>query len=111
MKRKDNATSLWFKFVSSPIEKLKLVASDSGLVAILWEHDSPRRVRLIEEYFDASDWQDDWSPRCNIPDAACSGNPATSERSCPTGRGLTMLARTRERGPNPIRGAFILQCC
>jgi methylated-DNA-[protein]-cysteine S-methyltransferase len=48
MKRKDNATSLWFKFVSSPIGKLKLVASDSGLVAILWEHDSPRRVRLSE---------------------------------------------------------------
>jgi methylated-DNA-[protein]-cysteine S-methyltransferase len=48
MKRKDKAMSLWFKFVPSPIEKLKLVASDSGLVAILWEHDSPRRVRLSE---------------------------------------------------------------
>jgi methylated-DNA-[protein]-cysteine S-methyltransferase len=48
VKRKDNATSLWFKFVPSPIGRLKLVASDSGLVAILWEHDSPRRVRLSE---------------------------------------------------------------
>ena len=28
--------------------KLKLVASDEGLVAILWEKDSPRRVRLSE---------------------------------------------------------------
>lgn len=38
--------SLWFKLVPSPIGRLKLVASDSGLVAILWEHDRPRRVRL-----------------------------------------------------------------
>jgi methylated-DNA-[protein]-cysteine S-methyltransferase len=32
----------------SPIGKLKLVASDQGLVGILWEHDSPRRVRLSD---------------------------------------------------------------
>src|SRR5215468_9860037 len=25
-----------------------------------------RRKQIIEEYFDASDWQDDWSPRFNI---------------------------------------------
>jgi putative SOS response-associated peptidase YedK len=25
-----------------------------------------RRKRVIEEYFDTSDWQDDWSPRYNI---------------------------------------------
>jgi putative SOS response-associated peptidase YedK len=25
-----------------------------------------RRKQIIEEYFDASDWQDDWSPRYNI---------------------------------------------
>jgi len=30
------------------VGKLKLVASDEGLVAILWEKDSPRRVRLSE---------------------------------------------------------------
>jgi methylated-DNA-[protein]-cysteine S-methyltransferase len=34
------------KTVSSPVGKLKLVASDQGLAAILWEHDNPRRVRL-----------------------------------------------------------------
>jgi methylated-DNA-[protein]-cysteine S-methyltransferase len=38
--------SLAFKFISSPIGKLKLVASDKGLVAILWERDRPNRVRL-----------------------------------------------------------------
>ena len=35
-----------FKFVSSPVGLLKLVASDSALVAILWENDDPKRVRL-----------------------------------------------------------------
>ncbi len=40
--------SLSYKIVASPIGPLKLVASDTGLVAILWENDSPRRVRLSE---------------------------------------------------------------
>lgn len=40
--------SLSYKFVDSPIGKLKLVASDTGLVGILWENDNPRRVRLEE---------------------------------------------------------------
>lgn len=40
--------SLVYKTMESPIGKLKLVASDKGLVAILWENDSPRRVRLSE---------------------------------------------------------------
>lgn len=40
--------SLFYKFVSTPVGQLKLVASDNGLVAILWENDSPRRVRLAE---------------------------------------------------------------
>ena len=31
-----------------PIEPLKLVASNRGLVGILWENDNPRRVRLTE---------------------------------------------------------------
>jgi methylated-DNA-[protein]-cysteine S-methyltransferase len=38
--------SLAYKFVRSPVGRLKLVASNSGLVAILWENDDPRRVRL-----------------------------------------------------------------
>jgi methylated-DNA-[protein]-cysteine S-methyltransferase len=40
--------SLAYKIMESPVGKLKLVASDKGLVAILWENDSPRRVRLNE---------------------------------------------------------------
>jgi methylated-DNA-[protein]-cysteine S-methyltransferase len=40
--------SLACKTIASPVGKLKLVASDQGLVAILWENDSPRRVRLSE---------------------------------------------------------------
>jgi methylated-DNA-[protein]-cysteine S-methyltransferase len=40
--------SLACKMIESPIGKLKLVASDKGLVAILWEKDSPRRVPLSE---------------------------------------------------------------
>ena len=40
--------SLVYKVIESPIGKLKLVASDKGLAAILWENDRPRRVRLSE---------------------------------------------------------------
>ena len=35
-----------FKMVDSPVGRLKLVASDDGLAAILWEKDRARRVRL-----------------------------------------------------------------
>ncbi|QEE30419.1 methylated-DNA--[protein]-cysteine S-methyltransferase [Terriglobus albidus] len=38
--------NLVYKFVESPVGALKLVASDKGLAAILWENDSPRRVPL-----------------------------------------------------------------
>ena len=34
------------KTMKSPVGELKLVASDKGLAAILWENDSPKRVRL-----------------------------------------------------------------
>ena len=34
------------KTMKSPIGKLKLIASDNGLKAILWENDDPNRVRL-----------------------------------------------------------------
>jgi methylated-DNA-[protein]-cysteine S-methyltransferase len=40
--------SLFYKAMPSPVGKLKLIASDKGLVAILWENDPPRRVRLGE---------------------------------------------------------------
>lgn len=34
--------------MESPVGTLKLVAGDEGLVAVLWENDRPRRVRLGE---------------------------------------------------------------
>jgi methylated-DNA-[protein]-cysteine S-methyltransferase len=36
------------KIIDSPVGRLTLVASDAGLVAILWENDNPRRVPLDE---------------------------------------------------------------
>ena len=38
--------NLSYKLVNSPVGVLKIVASEKGLVAILWENDDPRRVRL-----------------------------------------------------------------
>jgi methylated-DNA-[protein]-cysteine S-methyltransferase len=38
----------------SPVGELKLVASDKGLVAVLWENDEPLRVRLGETVEDMS---------------------------------------------------------
>jgi methylated-DNA-[protein]-cysteine S-methyltransferase len=38
--------SLSYKFLDSPVGKLKLVASETGLTAVLWENDNPRRVPL-----------------------------------------------------------------
>jgi methylated-DNA-[protein]-cysteine S-methyltransferase len=35
-----------YKMISSPVGELKLVASDDGLVAILWENVNPKRVKL-----------------------------------------------------------------
>lgn len=35
-----------FKTTETPVGRLKLVASESGLAAILWENDRPDRVRL-----------------------------------------------------------------
>jgi methylated-DNA-[protein]-cysteine S-methyltransferase len=40
--------SLTSKTIDSPVGKLKLVASEKALVAILWENDAPERVRLSE---------------------------------------------------------------
>ena len=38
--------SFAFTTIPSPVGKLKLVGSDAGLAALLWEQDNPRRVRL-----------------------------------------------------------------
>ncbi len=44
-----------FKPMKSPVGLLKLVADDRGLVAILWENDNPKRVRLGPEIEDPQD--------------------------------------------------------
>lgn len=36
----------YYKTMKSPVGELKLVASDKGLIAILWENDDPDRVQL-----------------------------------------------------------------
>ena len=38
--------TLVFSYLSSPVGRLKLVAGDAGLVAILWGNDDPDRVRM-----------------------------------------------------------------
>jgi methylated-DNA-[protein]-cysteine S-methyltransferase len=38
--------SYFYKTTNSPVGILKLVASEKGLSAILWENDDPKRVRL-----------------------------------------------------------------
>ena len=37
---------LVYKWMDSPVGKLRLVASDQGIAAILWEAEDPRRVRM-----------------------------------------------------------------
>ena len=44
-----------YKSNSSPVGRLKLVASEKGLAAILWENDDPERVRLEPLVEDPSD--------------------------------------------------------
>ena len=39
---------LSYKLMDSPVGKLKLVASEKGLVAVLWQNDAPERVPLKE---------------------------------------------------------------
>ncbi|MGC3820507.1 methylated-DNA--[protein]-cysteine S-methyltransferase [Acinetobacter sp. G11] len=39
---------LAFMEMASPVGNLKLVANDTALVAVLWENENPKRVRLAE---------------------------------------------------------------
>ena len=38
--------TLYRKMMHSPVGELTLVASDAGLVAVIWENDRPGRVKL-----------------------------------------------------------------
>jgi methylated-DNA-[protein]-cysteine S-methyltransferase len=46
--RKDTRMALARSTMISPVGELTLIASDAGLVAVLWENDDPARVRLGE---------------------------------------------------------------
>ena len=43
---RENERRLVYKWVDSPVGRLKLVATDDGLAGILWESERPGRVRL-----------------------------------------------------------------
>ncbi len=45
-------TKYVYKTIDSPVGELKLVASEKGLAAILWENDDPKRVRLSPQVQD-----------------------------------------------------------
>ena len=36
----------FYKTIKSPVGELKLIASDKGLAAVLWENDDPYRVPM-----------------------------------------------------------------
>ncbi|WP_338491069.1 methylated-DNA--[protein]-cysteine S-methyltransferase [Erwinia aphidicola] len=41
--------AFWYKMMQSPVGELKLVATERGLAAILWENDDPKRVRFLPQ--------------------------------------------------------------
>ena len=45
---------LSYLYMSSPVGQLKLVANEQALVAILWDNENPKRVRLAELTEDVS---------------------------------------------------------
>jgi methylated-DNA-[protein]-cysteine S-methyltransferase len=50
-----NAQRLVYKWVGSPVGRLKLVASGWGLAGVLWESERPNRVRVSAPVEDPSD--------------------------------------------------------
>jgi methylated-DNA-[protein]-cysteine S-methyltransferase len=45
---KGHLSMLSYKFMDSPVGRLKLVGNDAGLLAVLWPNDRPLRVKLDE---------------------------------------------------------------
>ena len=43
---KTRTMEYFFKEINSPVGRLKMVGSDKGLAAILWENDNPNRIRV-----------------------------------------------------------------
>jgi len=62
-----------YKVIDSPVGKLKLVASDDGLAAILWGRDDPKRVPL--------------GTCVESPNTPCSSRRSTSSASISMERG------------------------
>ena len=56
-----------YKMMSSPVGRLKLVATDEGLAGILWENDRPHRVRFTAE--------------AHATPIRCSSRPSASSRN------------------------------
>ncbi len=54
---KNKQTTYSYKTMKSPVGRLKLVASERGLAAILWENDDPKRVRLAGTEFQKEVWR------------------------------------------------------
>ena len=46
--------TLFYKHIRSPVGRLKLVASENALLAVLWEKERPGRVRLEQAEEDAA---------------------------------------------------------
>lgn len=46
--------AFWYKMMQSPVSELKLVATERGLTAILWENDDPKRVRFLPQVEDST---------------------------------------------------------
>lgn len=44
--RKGNKVGYVFKTINTPVGRLKLIANNGGLVAILWSNDNPNRVKI-----------------------------------------------------------------
>lgn len=42
----EQAKKYYYKEMGSPVGRLKIVASDNGLAAVLWEDDNPKRIRV-----------------------------------------------------------------
>ena len=53
-KKTDAQPTYHFKTMKSPVGVLKLVAGDTGLAAVLWENDKPKRVKVQGDAKNAS---------------------------------------------------------
>lgn len=48
MIHEENNMNYYHKTINSPLGELKLIASNKGLAAVLWENDDPQRIQIRE---------------------------------------------------------------